>query len=416
MNPRSLDKTKATSAKNKDELRFGESNGYLLTFLNGDELIATSCTARKFQQPAVRAVFEKWFPTEYARFQRESALFREQKMDVMRTFYSVFEAQHGNTWECENGKDVKRHHNARHARLIKFFKEGRLAEIKKEKQHVSPSELYEICDGQGTQLVGIACHYRQQAILDCFHQEISKRFTGDANNGAILQECQNRTKLHLAAELNQIDEVTRLLRLDNVPREWGTRYQSTPLTLAATSGHVTVLTRLVEKKANMHAKSCYGHTPITKAAMNGHHEAVEYLLEQNASANKVDFGKAPLTVAARWGQYSVVQLLLTHRADATLIEDKKTACEHATDPTIKMLLLQAEIDAVLNNPPKSQPGLFNASLAPLQQLKEALCNRDFVTVKKICDGNKDHLRKDLFQKALSIADAALPDLKQECCP
>ncbi len=90
----------------------------------------------------------------------------------------------------------------------------------------------------------------------------------------------------------------------------------TILTIAAREGRFGLVRMLVEKGADVNAKSSKGHNPMSYASRFGHLRIVQYLLNHGAEVNITNNNKwTPLLKAARGGHLEVVDYLLAHDAD-----------------------------------------------------------------------------------------------------
>jgi len=87
---------------------------------------------------------------------------------------------------------------------------------------------------------------------------------------------------------------------------------------AAALGHITVIERLLQQKADVNAAGSDGRTALQAAAGGGHLAVVERLLQQkadvNAAAARYD-GRTALQAAAEGGHLAVVERLLQQKAD-----------------------------------------------------------------------------------------------------
>lgn len=95
------------------------------------------------------------------------------------------------------------------------------------------------------------------------------------------------TPLHIGARKGDVKEVKRLLNdgMDANVAAWGTKLQGvTPLHLAAEGGHLRVMDVLLERGANIDARTrgpCRW-TPLHLAAKERNREAVKFLVENGA--------------------------------------------------------------------------------------------------------------------------------------
>jgi ankyrin repeat protein len=110
--------------------------------------------------------------------------------------------------------------------------------------------------------------------------------------------------------------VVKLLLEKGAELEAKTTYGQTPLSRAAGNGHEAVVKLLLEKGAELETKDKNGWTPLSCAAKNGHEAVVKLLLEIGAELEAVDNdGQTPLSWAAKNGYEAVVKLLLEKGAE-----------------------------------------------------------------------------------------------------
>ena len=94
----------------------------------------------------------------------------------------------------------------------------------------------------------------------------------------------------------------------NVPDKKG----ATPITAAASNGHIDVVKLLITKTDNPNIPDKKGMTPITAAASNGHIDVVKLLMSKTDTPNAPDnVGDTPIMTAAYNGHMDVVKLLMS---------------------------------------------------------------------------------------------------------
>lgn len=120
----------------------------------------------------------------------------------------------------------------------------------------------------------------------------------------------------------------------------------TVLLRAATSGQETMVRLLIERGADIEARSPNNGTPLICAAEGNHEAIVEFLLVSGADVDAGDeFGWKPLhRVTVNWGGDGVARMLLTHGADVNArCRYQKTplhlAIEKENDPMVSFLLV-----------------------------------------------------------------------------
>lgn len=88
------------------------------------------------------------------------------------------------------------------------------------------------------------------------------------------------------------------------------------LLVAARKGDLPAVRALLERGADVNAKTAYGATPLSYASDKGHVEVVRLLLERGADPNAKDtfYGATPISWAAGNKHAEIVRLLLKHGA------------------------------------------------------------------------------------------------------
>jgi ankyrin repeat protein len=165
-----------------------------------------------------------------------------------------------------------------------------------------------------------------------------------------LPNSRGLTPMSIAASRGHIDTV-RLLLEHGADLSATDDNGSTPLTWAAEKGHENIARLLLENGADVDAKDNYGQTPLCLAASYGEEEVAKLLLKNGADVDTRDErGQTPLCLAASYGEEGMVRLLLENGAD---IESKDEsgqgplclAAMHENEAIAKLLIKnKARID------------------------------------------------------------------------
>jgi ankyrin repeat protein/poly(3-hydroxybutyrate) depolymerase len=87
----------------------------------------------------------------------------------------------------------------------------------------------------------------------------------------------------------------------------------TPLHIAATAGHVDIIEYLLDRGADLEARTAGGQTPLFQTVPLGSEQAFERLLEKGANLNaRDDLGRTILQFALTWRRPSMVDVILQH--------------------------------------------------------------------------------------------------------
>lgn len=125
------------------------------------------------------------------------------------------------------------------------------------------------------------------------------------------------------ANMNGFDSSSAMTTAQMKRHEWSANNEMvTPLHKASEHGNESVVISMLEKGANVHARSKWGDTPLHMASEYGHGSIVSILLESGANVNvKNNFGSTPLHDASSKGHEAVVSVLLDNGADHTMINN-----------------------------------------------------------------------------------------------
>ncbi len=88
----------------------------------------------------------------------------------------------------------------------------------------------------------------------------------------------------------------------------------TPLMIAASAGHKSIVEKLVESKADLNASNSTGQSALHYACSKDRLEIARYLIESGAHINSRDkLSQTPLHRSASKGNQKIVELLLSYR-------------------------------------------------------------------------------------------------------
>lgn len=122
--------------------------------------------------------------------------------------------------------------------------------------------------------------------------------------------------LLIQAVRNDMPELLDALLQRRARLNFRNRHGETALSIAAFTGNMAYVQRIVESGAQV---NFFGWPPITYAAFNNHPAIIEYLIKKGAEVNaKTENGSTALYLAARNGYTEVVKLLLRYDADPTI--------------------------------------------------------------------------------------------------
>jgi len=161
--------------------------------------------------------------------------------------------------------------------------------------------------------------------------------------------------VHAAAYLGCPEITGALLEMDGWDLCAADFGGNTPITWAASRGHVEVVRMLLEQSdVNPNTANKCGQTPLLWSARNGHEEVVRILLERNdVDPNTTDtqYGRTPLSLAAESGHARVVRILLKRDDVDPNIADTQYdrtplswAAESGHARVVRMLLKRDDVD------------------------------------------------------------------------
>ena len=123
------------------------------------------------------------------------------------------------------------------------------------------------------------------------------------------------TPLHVAASAGHVDILSLLLE-HGADLDAQAKFDWIPLHRASVSGGVEAGRCLLDRGADINRRDDHGYTPLSLATTFGHVEFARMLLERGARVNdQNEDGETPLQLAVQAGDIQVVRFLLEHGAD-----------------------------------------------------------------------------------------------------
>ncbi|KAK4693212.1 hypothetical protein P7C71_g4145, partial [Lecanoromycetidae sp. Uapishka_2] len=162
----------------------------------------------------------------------------------------------------------------------------------------------------------------------------------DAKADPNVPNSQEHTPLYWTAENGKEVPMELLLAQPNILVDAPDKLAQTPLSRAATKGHVKCVRLLLAKDAKVESADKEEKTPLHLAAASGHKVVAKILLKSKANINAQDkTGNTPLALAAAGNHDAVVRYLLESGADADLPdEDEETPFEKARDKHMDQII------------------------------------------------------------------------------
>ena len=119
-----------------------------------------------------------------------------------------------------------------------------------------------------------------------------------------------KERFFTAVESGDLKTAKQLLSNRSVDVNFTLDRQKTPLMLAASKGHLSIVKYFISMRANLNAQDSEGTTALMWATHRGRKEVVEYLLKRGADAGiRRDDGDRAIDIARRWNQYDIVKIL-----------------------------------------------------------------------------------------------------------
>ena len=190
---------------------------------------------------------------------------------------------------------------------------------------------------------------------------------------------EQKTSLHVAAELGHAEVCTLLLEAGCTVDQIALTNKDTPLVLAASGGHASVVTLLLDANANIHKQNCYGNSALHEAAHHGYLDTCKLLLSRGAQASQQNNKGSTALHLACYGEskeehpLELVKLLAkevgsdVNAVDSRGVSPLIAACSVGRDDIISHLL-----DSGANGKHVDNSGMDGLSTATFQRHEKKL--------------------------------------------
>ena len=191
-------------------------------------------------------------------------------------------------------------------------------ETGKLKVHVEPKQAYVFVDGKairdGSQTIKLAPGDHNVSVYNYGYESKTQSVHIDAHKTADLNIALTSSGDKVSGPFAEIefkgDPRAAVLLNGKTPVYFVGRHVEA-LILAARSGHTEIVQALLDKGADVNAKTKIGSTALIGASMNGHLEAAKALLAKSADVNAaMNNGTTALIAATRGGHADIRDLLM----------------------------------------------------------------------------------------------------------
>lgn len=168
-------------------------------------------------------------------------------------------------------------------------------------------------DPNGQDWEGFSLLHKAATQDQIFIVEACLEAKGDPN----VKEATGLTPLHIAAKEGELEFAQTILAWNADPNARsgatpGHPAGATPLHRAAWAGHLKLLTALIDKRADVHAKTDNGTTPLHSAASSGNEAIAQLLMDKKADLLAANGrGQTPYQVAGMCGHRDKLKMLLS---------------------------------------------------------------------------------------------------------
>ncbi|MBD3170229.1 MAG: hypothetical protein GF307_12155 [candidate division Zixibacteria bacterium] len=188
-------------------------------------------------------------------------------------------------------------------------------------------------------------------------------------------------EIHNVIEEGNLDQVKELLESNPDLINATYNYGQSVMHAAAYSGHIEIVKYLIEKGADVNARSGQNSNPLHGAAYYGHEDIVKLLIENGAEVDNPNaYDYRPMLSACAGGHLNIVKMLIDAGADieATTYDGANallTAAASGNQEMFEMLLeLGADLNSVNND---GDNALHYAAVSPNSDFVRYLIDKGF---------------------------------------
>lgn len=343
------------------------------TFLNFEDIINYSKTAKNERQVGARALVTRYFSDDAA----ESGTQGISKLPDFTDNASKLNAlYYKNFCYFSGGKEFWLIPRIR--KLFHYVQDGRLSDIKKLNAYQMRVDIFTHPEGAHS-VAQHAAKKRQQAILDYWYSTVLAYYKGhDRDIGTYAcPALGDSTLLYWAGCFNQLSVVETLLSA-GADINAQSLDRRTVLWIAAYMGHFDIVKLLLDKGARANIANKSGDTPLCIAAKSGHLDIACLLITKEAPKDKLDASfKAGLQFAIQSGYIDRIPV-----AEPALLDKRIES---------KKIFLSDELGTLLAVSKKAETSLvfnfciFGAPRNNLESLQLAIQTDDIGQINKIAE-------------------------------
>ncbi|RDD43947.1 Transient receptor potential cation channel subfamily A member 1 [Trichoplax sp. H2] len=316
-------------------------NGADITAIQRDGLTALHIAASNGYPDVVEALIQHHAPVDARDFQYRTPLHLAASFGHTAVMIILM----------QSGADINSTDSRRRTPLLFAVEKGHLEAAKFLLQYHAKVDIYDDQNKSCLHMAAECCHHEVLTFLlneggkifinevDTYdrtplHYAAEEGFYNIAEilieNGAQLElnDGDDNTPLHLACRGAVNTQTVELLCKvsPSLLNSLGERSR-TPLHIAVSYGHSTVVKTLLENGAETEKRDGSYLTPLEIAASKGHQEILECLLNSRASVNSINFhGETALHIAAATGHANSIKLLLDHGAEVSFVNNEDRTC------------------------------------------------------------------------------------------